>query len=53
MKSKQDQIIELFFEEPTRQWHFEEILKEADITRSKADLWLKRFIKEGTIKRVK
>ena len=37
MKSKQDRIIELFFEEPTRQWHFEKILKEAKITRSKAD----------------
>jgi len=53
IKSKQDKIIELFFEEPTRQWHFEEILKEANITRSKAGSWLKKLVKEKIIKKVK
>ena len=53
MKSKKDKIIELFFENPTRQLHFEEILKEAKITRSKADSWLKKLIKEKIIKRNK
>ena|SRR3989344_5490572 len=53
MKSKKDKIIELFFEEPTRQWHFEEMLKEAKITRSKADSWLKKLIREKMIKRIK
>jgi predicted nucleotidyltransferase len=53
MKTKEDQIIRLFFEEPTREWHFEEILKEANIARSKADRWLKRFAREGLIKRIK
>lgn len=53
MESKENDILELFFEMPTKEWHFEEILKEAKITRSKADGWLKKFIKEDLIKRVK
>ena len=53
MESKEEDIIELFYEEPTKEWHFEEIVKKAKITRSKADRWLKRFIKEGLIKRIK
>jgi len=53
MESKQDRMIELFFYQSTREWHFEEILKEAKITRSKASKWLKRFVKEGLIYRVK
>jgi len=44
MESKEESVLELFFENPTREWHFEEILKEAAITRSKADAWLKKFI---------
>lgn len=53
MKSKEEYVLELFFENPTREWHFEDILKEAKITRSKADIWLKKFAKERFIKRIK
>ncbi|MDD9954177.1 MAG: nucleotidyltransferase domain-containing protein [Candidatus Woesearchaeota archaeon] len=53
MKSKETQLLELFFNHPTRQWHFEALLREASITRSKASLWLKKFIQEGFIKRIK
>lgn len=53
MKSKENKIIELFFQYPTREWHFEEIVNEARIARSKADNWLKKFIKENLIKRIK
>ena len=53
MQSKEEQILELFFENPTKEWHFEEILKEAKITRSKADGWLKKFIKEDLAKKIK
>lgn len=53
MESKEEQVMELFFENPTREWHFEEVVKEAGIARSKADSWLKSFIKGGLIKRVK
>jgi len=53
MKSKEDNMLELFFENPTKEWHFEEILRAAGLARSKADAWLKRFIKEGLVLRMK
>ena len=53
MKSKENTILELFFNNPTKHWGFEEIVEEADTARSKADKWLKRFIKSGWIKRIK
>ena len=53
MESKEENIILLFFNEPTKEWHFEEIIKEAKIARSKADRWLKQFIKDGVIRRIK
>ncbi len=53
MQSKEKEVMELFFENPTREWHFEEVVKETKLARSKADNWLKRFIKKGLIKRIK
>lgn len=53
MRSKEEEILELFFEQPTREWHFEEILTTAGIARSKAFHWLKKFTKEQLIRRVK
>ena len=53
MESKETKILEIFFEEPTKEWHFEEILKTAKIGRSKATIWLKKFIKQKIIKRIK
>ena len=53
MQSKEEKVMELFFESPTREWHFEEIVNGAKIARSKADRWLKQFIEEGLIKRKK
>ena len=53
MESKEPMVMGLFFDNPTREWHFEEIAKEAKIARSKADDWLKKFVKEGLIKKIK
>lgn len=53
MESKENKIIELFFDNPTKEWHFEEIVKEAGIARSKADRWLKQLGKEHMIRRIK
>ncbi len=53
MRSKEEAILKLFFENPTREWHFEEILGEAGVARSKADRWLKKFTREGLVKKVK
>ena len=52
MKSKEEQVLEPFFNSP-RHWHFDELLKKADISRSQLAQWLKKFEKEGMIKRVK
>ena len=51
--SKENNILELFFDMPTKHWHFEEILKEAKISRPKTTLWLKKMLKEKVIRRVK
>jgi len=53
MKSKEKKVMKMFFENPTREWHFEEILKETKIARSKAGGWLKKFIRNGLVKRIK
>jgi predicted nucleotidyltransferase len=53
MKSKEERVLELFFDSPTKEWHFEEILKEAKLARSKANEWLKRFMRQGLVKRIK
>ncbi|MDD4878466.1 MAG: nucleotidyltransferase domain-containing protein [Candidatus Nanoarchaeia archaeon] len=49
----EDRIKHLFFESPARQWHFEEIVKKAKLSRERANYYLKQLIKEGYIKRVK
>lgn len=53
MESREDDILRLFFDEPTREWHFEDIVKEAKMARSKADRWLKRLIRENIVKKAK
>ncbi|MEK6938261.1 MAG: nucleotidyltransferase domain-containing protein [Nanoarchaeota archaeon] len=53
MRSKEEQVLELFFSAPTREWHFEEILQETKMARSKVNRWLKKFLKERMIKRIK
>ena len=50
---KEECIIELFFNEPTKHWHFEELLKQAKISRPQAARWLKKFIREGIVRRIK
>jgi len=52
-KSKEENVMELFFNESSRHWHFEDILKEARISRPQAMNWLKSLAKEGIIKRIK
>jgi len=51
--NKEKAILWLFFNEPTKQWHFEEILSAGEISRPQALHWLNKFIKEGLIKRIK
>ena len=53
MQSKEESVLELFLEQPTKEWHFEEIQRVTKLARSKVDQWLKRFVQEKLIKRVK
>jgi len=53
MESKEDTVLKLFFQQPAKEWHFEEIVSAAEITRSKATLWLKKFRGEGLIRKIK
>lgn len=50
---KRDAIKELFFNEPTKHWHFEDILKKGDLSRAQTNHWLREMLKEGLIRRVK
>jgi hypothetical protein len=52
-KSREDNILELFYNMPSKHWHFKEIKKEVDIADNKISRWLKLFEKEKLIKRVK
>ncbi|MBI5393408.1 nucleotidyltransferase domain-containing protein [Candidatus Woesearchaeota archaeon] len=53
MESKELILLNLFFNYPTKQWHFEDIVKESTVTRGKVDQWLKRFIENRLIIKIK
>jgi predicted nucleotidyltransferase len=53
LPSKEERVLELFFNEPTKHWHFEDILKAAKTSRSKANKWLSKLAKEQIIQRIK
>jgi len=46
---KINNILELFFNEPARHWHFKEITDKARISDQRCNVWLKRLIKEKII----
>lgn len=52
MRSKEDTLLELIFNTP-KHWHFEELRLEAKIGRPQLARWLKKFEKEGIVKRIK
>lgn len=49
----EEMIKKLFFEESLRQWHFEDILKEAKISRERTNHFLKILLKQKLITRTK
>jgi predicted nucleotidyltransferase len=51
--NKEIPVLELFFNEPAKHWHFEEIIKAVKISRPQATNWLKTFVKAHLIKKVK
>ncbi|MEK6938551.1 MAG: nucleotidyltransferase domain-containing protein [Nanoarchaeota archaeon] len=47
--SKETRITELFFNEPSRSWHFKDIVQQAKISENRANYWLKILEKEQII----
>ena len=52
--SKEENVLRLILESsPLKEWHFEEIIKEAKVTKLVANKWLKKYLYEGLLKYVK
>ena len=51
--SREEDILELFYNMPTKHWHFKDIKKEVNIADNKISRWLKLFEKEKLLKRIK
>ena len=51
--SKEDKVLELFFNESFKNWHFKDVVKKAELSEQRANFWLKKFTKEKIIKHVK
>ncbi len=53
-ESKEDKVLQLILENsPLKEWHFEEIVREAHVTRAVANKWLKKYIEEGLLTKLK
>lgn len=51
--TKEEKVLELFFNEPSKHWHFKDIIQIAKISRQQANKWLKRFMKEKLVLHIK
>ena len=53
-QSKEENILKLILENsPLKEWHFNEIIKEAKVTKVVANKWLKKYQKEDLLKKIK
>ena len=52
--SKEENVLKLILENsPLKEWHFEEICREAKVTKAVANKWLKKYVKGGLLTYVK
>jgi len=52
--SKEDNVLKLILENsPLKEWHFDEIVKTAKVTKLVANKWLKKYVSEELLKYVK
>lgn len=52
--SKEDNVLKIILENsPFKEWHFEEIVKKAKVTKAVANKWLKKYQREGLLKYVR
>ena len=52
MRSKEEKALEPFFNIP-KHWHFEELHKAASISKPQLSYWLKRYERQGLVKKIK
>ena len=53
LPSKEEQIVSLFYNQSSKHWHFEDIIKTSKVSRSKANKWLTKLIHQEIIMHVK
>jgi predicted nucleotidyltransferase len=52
--SKEENVLKLILENsPLKEWHFEEIVNKANVTKLVANKWLKKYVSEGLLMHVK
>jgi predicted nucleotidyltransferase len=52
--SKEEQLLNLILgNSPLKIWHFEEFVKQTNMTRASINKWLKKYQKDGLLKRIK
>jgi len=52
--SKEENVLKLILENsPFKEWHFEEIVREAQVTKLVANKWLKKYVNENLLKHTK
>ena len=51
--SKEEKVLELFFNEATKHWHFHDIVKTAKVSDVVASKWLKKYCNDKIIIRIK
>ncbi len=52
-ESKEDQLLSIILENsPLQHWHFEELVKASNLTRSATNKWLKRYVTQGVLKKI-
>ena len=53
-QSKEEEVLKLILENsPLKEWHFAEIVREAKVTKAVANKWLKKYVKEGLLIKIK
>jgi len=53
LASKQEKVLELFFNEPTKHWHFGDVVHKANMSQDRVNHWLRVFVKENLVRRIK
>jgi len=51
--SKEETVLELFFNEPSKHWHFKDIVRIANLSEPSANKWLRKLLNEEIIQRIK